>query len=94
MLGSNSVSSHETLACAYMLACVHVTAGQSSTIAVIPQEPHFFYETRVSPAWNSSSRLGWAALKPQRSSCLYLPSAGISSTHYATPVSIDVSSGV
>lgn len=73
-------------------ACVHVCV--CACVRVCPWKPKYnlgcyspctihiiscCLRQRLPVAWNLSCRLGWMVSQPQRSSLLYLPSAGITS---------------
>lgn len=61
-------------------SCVEVR-GQPR-VAFFSHYPTCFLRQSLSLAWSLPSRLGWLASKPQGSTCLCLPSSGITSTHH------------
>lgn len=68
---------------------VHVQAGgQPGASFLRCQSFNFFLEKGLSLTWNSPSRLGWLARKPQGSVYPCLPGNGITSTCHHTWLSI------
>lgn len=54
-----------------------MAGGRKSAWGVLPQASSSFLTCRLLLGWNSPSRLGWLASRPQESSCLCLPGSGV-----------------